>query len=112
MAAPLRAARWAIRLLGTAALIGAVVVMMYPVAVPSGAHAATTIPCGSVLSRNISGTGDYARACTAAVVDQRTLALALAAVGVVILLSRAKWVLLPAIRAPKGEPGRPDWVSA
>ena len=53
-----------------------------------------------------------ARARMTAEIDTRAVALALTAIGILTLLSCARLVLSPATRAPQGEPGRPDWVTA
>jgi hypothetical protein len=110
VAAHWSAARWAMRILGTVALIGAAVVMLYPVAVPAGPLATSMLSCGTAVSIDTAGAGE--RACVSAIADQRTLALALTAIGILTLLSCARLVLSPATRAPQGEPGRPDWVTA
>ena len=111
MAAQRSVARWAVRLLGLAALIGAVVILASPVAVPALQLPDTMIACGSGISMNV-GQGDYAGTCAAAVGDRRMLSTFVGAFGVLVLMSRAKWVLSPAVRAPHRDPGRPDWVTA
>lgn len=110
MAAQWGAARWAAAALGLAALLGALVVLAYPATVPAVHPTGAMIPCGSGISINAAH-GDYAGACSVAVGDQRMLAIFLAAIGVLIFMSRAKLMLSPTTRAPHREPGRPDWVT-
>ena len=121
-----------LRLLGAAAVLGALLALFLPLQLGAVDRGGFRIGCGTgwgadasvaqrmdalnAQQRALAGpafvASDYAGECAALVADRRVAALAVAAVGLVVLLSTVVEPVAAAANRVGRREGRPDWVNA
>ncbi|BBZ35160.1 hypothetical protein [Mycolicibacterium confluentis] len=121
-----------LRLLGAAAVLGALLALFLPLQLGAVDRGGFRIGCGTgwgadasvaqrmdalnAQQRALAGpafvASDYAGECAALVADRRVAALAVAAAGLVVLLSTVVEPVAAAANRVGRREGRPDWVNA